>query len=65
MSAKSAMKAQIKRCNTGTKIVSVPEHMRPTPDSIHKMGVEISALLSANEAMRNRSENQAAQRSVQ
>lgn len=38
--------------------------MRPNAKSIEKMGSEVSAHLAANEAMRTRSKNAAAQQSI-
>ena len=57
MSAKSAMKTRFKNM-----IVEVPKSMRPTQESIEKMGRRISTQIKANNAMRKRSEIEASKR---
>lgn len=63
MGTKSAMKARFSN-GQGVRLVPVPANMRPTAESIEKMGREISTHIKSNDAMRNRSFNNAAQRSV-
>lgn len=57
MSAKSAMYERFKDF-----IVPVPKSMRPTQESIEKLGRRISAQIRANRAMRHRSEIEASKR---
>lgn len=57
MSAKSAMYERFKDF-----IVPVPKSMRPTQESIEKLGRRISAQIRANRAMRYRSEVEASKR---
>lgn len=57
MSAKSAMYERFKDF-----IVPVPKSMRPTQESIEKLGRRISAQIRANRAMRHRSEVEASKR---
>ena len=57
MSAKSAMEARFKDI-----IVKVPESMRPTQESIEKLGRRISSQIRANNAMRKHSEIEASKR---
>lgn len=57
MSAKSAMETRFK-----DMIVKVPKSMRPTQQSIEKMGKRISSQIRANNAMRYRSEIEASKR---
>lgn len=57
MSAKSAIENRFKNM-----IVKVPESMRPTQESIEKLGRRISAQIRANRAMRHRSEIEASKR---
>lgn len=57
MSAKSAMYERFKDF-----IVPVPKSMRPTQESIEKLGRRISAQITANRAMRYRSEVEASKR---
>lgn len=54
MSAKSAMENRFKN-RDDVKLVEVPESMRPTQESIEKMGRQISAQIRSNNAMRYRS----------
>ena len=61
MSAKSAMKTRFKN-RDGFKLVEVPESMRPTQESIEKLGRRIGAQIRANNAMRHRSEIEASKR---
>ena len=63
MGAKSAMEARFSN-RAGFRIVSVPKSMRPTAESIEKMGRRISSQIKSNNAMRNRSVSNAAERSV-
>lgn len=63
MGAKSAMEARFSN-REGFSIVSVPKSMRPTAESIEKMGRRISAQIRSNNAMRDRSVSSAAERSV-
>lgn len=63
MSARSAMLARFSN-RTDVIIVPVPAQMRPTKESIKKMGKEITEHIASNNAMRNRSLNSAAQRAV-
>ena len=63
MGAKSAMRARFSN-RPNVTIVPVPETMRPTAESIEKMGRLISAQIRSNDAMRIRSFNNAAKRSV-
>lgn len=63
MGAKSAMKTRFSN-RKSVRIVSVPKSMRPTAESIEKMGRRISVQIKNNAAMRNRSFNNAAERSV-
>ena len=64
MSAKSALRAQLSRRDGNLFLTKVPSRMRPNAKSIEKMGNEVSAQLAANEAMRNRSKNAAAQQFI-
>ena len=57
MSAKSATYERFKDF-----IVPVPKSMRPTQESIEKLGRRISAQIRANRAMRYRSEFEASKR---
>lgn len=61
MSAKSAMENRFKN-REGMKIVEVPESMRPTQESIEKMGRRINAQIRSNNAMRYRSMINASER---
>ena len=63
MGAKSAMETRFSN-KKDFKIVPVPKSMRPTAESIEKMGQRISAQIRENNAMRNRSIINASQRSV-
>ena len=63
MSAKSAMHERFKN-RDGVKIVEVPKSMRPTQESIEKLGRQISAQIRANDAMRYRSMINASKRVV-
>ena len=63
MGAKRAMEARFSN-REGFSIVTVPKSMRPTAESIEKMGRRISAQIRSNNAMRNRSISSAAERSV-
>ena len=63
MGARSAMKARFSNRN-GFRIVPVPEALRPTAESIEKMGIRISAQIQSNNVMRSRSISNAAERSV-
>ena len=63
MGAKSAMKARFSN-RPNVIIVPVPAKMRPTAESIENMGRLISAQIRSNDAMRIRSFNNAAKRSV-
>lgn len=63
MGAKSAMKARFSN-KPGVTIVPVPATKRPTAESIEKMGILISTQIRSNDAMRIRSFNNAAKRSV-
>lgn len=64
MSAKSALRSQLSRREGNLLLTKVPSRMRPNAKSIEKMGSEVSAHLAANEAMRTRSKNAAAQQSI-
>ena len=57
MGAKSAMHERFKDL-----IVPVPKSMRPTQESIERLGRRISAQIRANRAMRYRSEVEASKR---
>ena len=57
MSAKSAMETRFK-----DMIVKVPKSMRPTQQSIEKMGKRISSQIRANNVMRHQSEIEASKR---
>lgn len=59
MSAKSAMRNRFKDI-----LVKVPEDMRPTQESIEKMGRRISTQIRENDAMRHRSMINASKRIV-
>lgn len=61
--AKRAMEARFST-REGFSIVTVPKSMRPTTESIEKMGRRISTQIRSNNAMRNRSISSAAERSV-
>lgn len=63
MSARSATMARFSN-RTDVIFVKVPEQLRPTKESIKKMGKEITEHIASNNAMRSRSINSAAQRSV-
>ncbi len=64
MGAKSAMKARFSN-RIDARIVSVPLTMRPTAESIARMGKDISEHIETNNVMRSRSMHNAAKRSVQ
>lgn len=61
MGVKSAIENRFKN-RDGVKIVKVPKSMRPTQESIEKLGRRISAQIRANRAMRYRSEVEASKR---
>lgn len=63
MSAKSAMETRFKN-REGFRIVSVPKSMRPTAESIEKMGRRISSHIRRNNAMRYNSIINASERLV-
>lgn len=63
MSVKSAMNTRFSN-KQSVRLVSVPKSMRPTAESIEKMGRRISVQIRSNNAMRIRSINNAAKRSV-
>ena len=63
MGAKSAMRARFSN-RPNVTIVPVPDSMRPTTQSIERMGRLISEQIRSNDAMRVRSFNNAAKRSV-
>ena len=63
MSTKSAMEARFSN-REGFRIVSVPESMRPTAESIEEMGTRICRILEQNDVMRDRSLQEASKRIV-
>lgn len=63
MSVKSAMNTRFSN-KPSVRVATVPRSMRPTVESIEKTGRRISAQIRSNNAMRIRSLNNAAKRSV-
>lgn len=54
MSIRNALKREMAK-HDGIKIVDVPVHMRPTPESLRLLEREIASQITANDAMRERS----------
>lgn len=63
MSAKSAMETRFKN-REGVRIVTTPKSMRPTAESLEKMGRRISSHIRRNDVMRYNSIINASERLV-
>lgn len=63
MSAKSAMETRFKNREC-VRIITVPKSMRPTAESMKKMGRRISSHIRRNNTMRNNSIINASERFV-
>lgn len=55
MNISDIIKNEMNKSDGRVKVVKVPADRKPTAESLRKLEREISAQISANEAMRNRS----------
>lgn len=63
MSISRILKKEMEKSGGKAKVVKVPADRRPTAESLRELEREISAQISANEAMRSRSMHNASRMS--
>lgn len=55
MSIRTILARELSRSNGKARLVKIPDHMRPTAESLANLNREISAQISVNDDMRFRS----------